>query len=322
MLLRAGCCAHIKTPDGLSAADIAKQMGHVGTSLVFSQDLVRQEQAARPPVETAEQLRARIKAQYCRSTEGSAAHRRAQMMPPPRPLPSVCTEEADCTDASNSKAARTPCPLLSTGPVSSELPLASLTAVTGASITTATQAARRGWLPVTVGPTVVNGPTVVKPAAARARNDLAVRSEREARGGDNARKHPTDVPADGGGGLSRSGDASSDISMPKHLPPQRPQPLADEGHDSALLLPAACPPKKNEKQKSCTLQSSAALAISASDAKPKKEHSKEKEKLITNEDAKRQKENGRGNEHARFPERAAADIVAPAESVPFFLTEM
>jgi hypothetical protein len=110
--------------------------------------------------------------------------------------------------------------------------------------------------------------------------------------------------------------------MPKNIPIQRPQPLADKGHDSALLLPAVCPPKKNAKQKSCTLQSSAALAISASDAKTKKAHSKEKEKLITNEDAKRQKENGRGNEHARFPERAAADIVAAPESVPFFLTQM
>jgi hypothetical protein len=110
--------------------------------------------------------------------------------------------------------------------------------------------------------------------------------------------------------------------MSKHQPLQRPQPLADKGHDSALLLPAACPPKQTAKQKSCTLQSSAALAISASDAKTKKEHSKATEKLITNEDANRQKENGRGNEHARFPERAAADIVAAPESAPFFLTEM
>ena len=81
MLLRAGAALDVKTPAGLTAADIATQMGHADTLSRIDAEAARR---SAPAVETAEQLRARLKVQYCQGT----ASRRRQMIapPPPRPL--------------------------------------------------------------------------------------------------------------------------------------------------------------------------------------------------------------------------------------------
>ena len=82
MLLRAGAGHEIRTPAGLTAGDIAKNMGHVGTLALLDAEAARR---AHSPIETAEELRARIKAQYCRVRE-TAARRRQPQLAEPRPL--------------------------------------------------------------------------------------------------------------------------------------------------------------------------------------------------------------------------------------------
>ena len=79
MLLRAGAETSIKTPAGLTAADIAQQMGNVGTLKILTGEHARKIQQQ----ESAEQLRARIKAQYCRVRENSCR----RQISAPRPLP-------------------------------------------------------------------------------------------------------------------------------------------------------------------------------------------------------------------------------------------
>jgi hypothetical protein len=82
MLLRAGAGHEIRTPAGLTAGDIAKNMGHAGTLALLDEEAARRAQL---PIETAEELRARIKAQYCRARE-TAARRRQPQLAEPRPL--------------------------------------------------------------------------------------------------------------------------------------------------------------------------------------------------------------------------------------------
>ena len=84
MLLRAGAAHEIRTPAGQTAGDIAGSMGHENTRAVLEEEAVRR---AHAPLETAEELRARIKAQYCRARE-TAARRRQPLLAEPRPLPS------------------------------------------------------------------------------------------------------------------------------------------------------------------------------------------------------------------------------------------
>jgi hypothetical protein len=82
MLLRAGAGHEIRTPAGLTAGDIAKNMGHAGTLALLDEEAARR---AHSPIETTEELRARIKAQYCRARE-TAARRRQPQLAEPRPL--------------------------------------------------------------------------------------------------------------------------------------------------------------------------------------------------------------------------------------------
>ena len=82
MLLRAGAGHEIRTPAGLTAGDIAKNMGHAGTLALLDEEAARR---AHLPIETAEELRARIKAQYSRARE-TAARRRQPQLAEPRPL--------------------------------------------------------------------------------------------------------------------------------------------------------------------------------------------------------------------------------------------
>ena len=81
LLLRAGAGLEIKTPAGLTARAIAQSMGHARTLSLIEKE---EERRACPPVETPEELRARIKAQYCRAHENAASRRKASE---PRPLP-------------------------------------------------------------------------------------------------------------------------------------------------------------------------------------------------------------------------------------------
>jgi len=81
LLLRAGADISIRTPEGLTAVNIAETMGHAGTQARIKQEKERQ---THPPVETADQLRARLRAQYCQGSED--ARRRQARVPPPRPL--------------------------------------------------------------------------------------------------------------------------------------------------------------------------------------------------------------------------------------------
>jgi len=82
MLLRAGARISIKTPTGLTAADIARQMGHSGTLKLLDEEQARQSKQQHAPAESAEQLRARIKAQYCQAREPPCR----QQISAPRPL--------------------------------------------------------------------------------------------------------------------------------------------------------------------------------------------------------------------------------------------
>lgn len=101
MLLGAGADMTIKTPAGLTAGDMANNMGHASTLSMITREQARQ---MRPPVETAELLRARIKAQNCRSSEGSAAGRR--LAPEPRPLLSPAELSSPAAKAAQAPAAR------------------------------------------------------------------------------------------------------------------------------------------------------------------------------------------------------------------------
>ena len=94
MLLRAGAGVSIKTPTGLTAADIARQMGHSETLKLLDEEQARQsKQQNAAPAESAEQLRARIKAQYCRAREPPCR----RQISSPRPLLSTSSAGGEQT---------------------------------------------------------------------------------------------------------------------------------------------------------------------------------------------------------------------------------
>jgi len=80
LLLRAGADISIRTPEGLTAVNMAETMGHTGTQARIKQE---EERHMHPPVETADQLRARLRAQYC---QGSRTLVDKARVPPPRPI--------------------------------------------------------------------------------------------------------------------------------------------------------------------------------------------------------------------------------------------